>query len=81
MKTVDGKCDDYSCGCRNVDGYCQLTACIKTVSSTTSSNTSGDYIFVLDKTAVTDYGMKKTIELYLKDHSWSDLMNVIADMI
>lgn len=81
MKTIDGKCDDCSCAFRTLDGYCRVTACFKSVPTVTSSTTSGDYIEFLQQTAITDHGMKEYIKLYLKDHSLSDLMQILADIV
>lgn len=80
-RDIHGRCNDYSCNCRTSDGYCRVTACIKSVPTVTSSNTSGDYIQVLGQTSVTDFGIKEYIRVYLKDHSWSDLMRILADII
>ena len=81
MKTANGKCDDYSCVCRNASGYCMMTGCNKTAPTATSSSTSGEYTEFVIQSSVSDEGLKEIIKIYLKDHSWSDLMKVLADIV
>lgn len=81
MKTVDGKCDDFSCVCRNVSGYCMITGCSKTIPTVTSSSTSGEYTEFIIQSSVSDEGLKGMIKIYLKNHTLSDLMNVLADIL
>lgn len=81
MKTVDGKCDDFSCVCRNVSGYCMVTGCIKTVPTATSSSTSGEYTEFIIQSSVSDAGLKDMIKIYLKNHTLSDLLKVLADIL
>ena len=81
MKTVDGKCDDLTCAFRAIDGYCRVTACIKSIPTVTSSTTSGDSVEFIIKSSVSDEGLKEMIKLYLKNHTLSDLMKVIADIV
>lgn len=80
MKTTDGKCSDCSCYLRTSEGYCQLTACIKSSNSITYTNNT-DFVQVGSLTKITDEGIKSYIKLYLKDHSLSDLMQILADIV
>ena len=81
MKNSEGICTEYSCACRSSDGYCRLSACIKVAPSVTSSSTSGDYIEFVLQSSVSDASLKTFIELYLKNHTLSDLMRVLADIV
>ena len=76
-----GRCENYSCGCRTPDGYCQVTACIYSVPTVTSSATSGDSVEFVIQSSVSDESLKTFIELYLKNHTLSDLMRVLADIV
>lgn len=80
-RDLHGICNDYSCSCRTSDGYCRVTACIKSVPTVTSSTTSGDSVEFIIKSSVSDDGLKEMIMLYLKNHTLSDLMKVIADIV
>lgn len=80
-RDIHGRCNDYSCNLRTPDGYCRVTACIRQIPTVTSSSTSGDYVEFLQQTAITDSGIKEYIKVYLKDHSLSDLMRILADII
>jgi len=79
MRYSDGKCDNNSCPCLNVNGYCNLTACMIPVE--TYTNATSGYIEVLAQTNITDVGMAKAIEIYLRDHTVSELLKVVADSI
>ena len=79
MKTFDGKCGDYSCNLRTPEGYCRLTVCAKPQSVTTTNAT--EYVTIGYMTKITDEGIKSYIKLYLKDHSLSDLMQILADIV
>lgn len=81
MKTVDGKCDDVSCVCRNASGYCMMTGCSKTAPTATSSSTSGEYTEFVIQSSVSDEGLKGMIKIYLKNHTVSNLLKVVADSI
>ena len=85
MKTADGKCDDFSCPCRTEYGYCSLSACLKHSNVweayDTKTTSTGDFVEVGPMTELTDEGMKKYIQLYLKDHSVADLLKILADII
>ena len=76
-----GRCENYSCGCRTSDGYCQVTACIYSVPTVTSSATSGDSVEFVLQSSVSDESLKTFIELYLKNHTLSDLLKVLADIL
>lgn len=78
MKTTDGKCDDCSCYLRTSEGYCQLTACIKSSSSITYTNS---FVQVGSLTKITDEDMTKYLQLYFKDHTLNELLYLLADII
>ena len=81
MKDQYGKCANFSCACMTPEGYCSLTACIHTMPSVTSSATSGDSVEFVLQSSVSDESLKTFIELYLKNHTLSDLMRVLADIL
>ena len=81
MKYKYGKCNNFSCACRTSDGYCRVTSCIQAMPSVTSSATSGDSIEYVVQSSVSDASLKTFIELYLKNHTLSDLLKVLADIL
>jgi hypothetical protein len=85
-RTPDGKCDDYACPALSRHGYCQLTACIKTINTTyydhntqgVTTTTNPNLVTLSDQISLTDFGMEHYIDIYLKDHSAGDLLRLIA---
>ena len=82
MQYFGSKCNDTDCVYRTSLGYCSVTGCRKMSGSiTTTVADPGNYIEVVKQTSATDQGVKEYIELYLKDHSLSDLMRILADIV
>ena len=81
MKDQYGKCDNYSCACRTPEGYCRVTACIQAMPSVTSSAPSGDSVEFVIQSSVSDESLKTFIKVYLKNHTLSDLLKVLADIL
>ena len=95
MRTPDGKCDDMRCPCRTELGYCALSACMKP-STVTGQVPLGTTVYVNPDTIpweyttthspntmniITDSVMKEYLRVYLKHHTVSDLIKVLAEVI
>ena len=76
---VYSNCSDTSCPHRTALGYCKLTACNKSTSTTYTNNSELVEISPLLK--ITDEGMKNYIKIYLRDHTLEDLVKLIASIM